>query len=201
MGPTHHALEDYGVLLTLPNMRVFVPAFAQDVEATVNRAGDAPGPAYVRLGQGELPEDQNAPAYAPWRQLMDGGAGAMVVVGPLAGSCWQALLSLAEESRPALWVITELPLDANPPPRELLEAVARTKRLVVVEEHVAQGSVGQSLCPLLLEHGIGVHTFRHLCAKGYPSGTYGSQAFLRRTSGLDPQNIVEAAAGLTVGLC
>ena len=32
MGPTHHAVEDYGVLLTLPFMKAFVPAFDQDVE-------------------------------------------------------------------------------------------------------------------------------------------------------------------------
>ena len=31
MGATHHAIEDYGVLLTLPEMRVFVPAFAEDI--------------------------------------------------------------------------------------------------------------------------------------------------------------------------
>ena len=29
MGPTHHALEDYGILLTLPNMTAFVPAFTK----------------------------------------------------------------------------------------------------------------------------------------------------------------------------
>src|SRR5215469_18103975 len=33
MGSTHHALEDYGVLLTLPNMRAFIPAFDSDVTA------------------------------------------------------------------------------------------------------------------------------------------------------------------------
>ena len=32
MGPTHHALEDYGILLTLPNMTAFVPAFTEDIE-------------------------------------------------------------------------------------------------------------------------------------------------------------------------
>jgi transketolase len=201
MGPTHHALEDYGVLLTLPNITVFVPAFAEDVEATVKRVGDSAQAAYLRLGQGELPKGEIAPRYAPWRQLMAGRAGVMVVVGPLAGSSWQALLPLDEGSRPALWVVTELPLDTNPPPPELLQALARTKRLVVVEEHVAQGSVGQSFCRLLLEQGILVHTFRHLCAKGYPSGTYGSQAFLRRCSGLGPQSIIEAASVLAVGLC
>jgi transketolase len=201
MGPTHHALEDYGILLTLPNLRVLVPAFAEDVEACVVRAGDAAEAVYLRLGQGELPKGQKAPPYAPWRRLMDGDAGVMIVVGPLAGSAWQALLTLEEETRPALWVVTELPLDANPPPPELLQALERTKRLAIVEEHVAQGGFGQSFGALLLEHGIPVNVFRHLCAKGYPSGTYGSQAFLRRCSGLGPLGIIEAATALAIGLC
>jgi transketolase len=201
MGPTHHALEDYGILLTLPNLRVFIPAFAEDVEATVARAGDLAGAAYLRLGQGELPKGQTAPAYAPWRQLLDGDAGVMVVVGPLAGSTWQTLLSLGEEARPALWVVTELPLTANAPPPELLDAIERTERLAIVEEHVAQGGVGQSFCSLLLERGVTVNVFRHLYAKGYPSGTYGSQTFLRRNSGLGPQNILEAASALAAGQC
>jgi transketolase len=32
MGSTHHALEDYGILLSLQNMRAFVPAFAEDIQ-------------------------------------------------------------------------------------------------------------------------------------------------------------------------
>ena len=199
MGPTHHALEDYGVLLTLPNITVFVPAFAEDIEATVKRAGELKQAAYLRLGQGELPKGQIAPRYSPWRQLMDGRAGVMVAVGPLAGSSWQALLTLDEATRPALWVVTELPLDANPPPSELLQAVARTRRLIIAEEHVAQGGVGQSFCRLLMERGITVINFQHLCAKGYPSGTYGSQAFLRQNSGLGVQSIISAATALAVG--
>ncbi len=201
MGPTHHALEDYGTLLTLPNIRVFVPAFAEDVKETVKRAGELAEAVYLRLGQGELPSGQIARRYAPWRQLLRGTAGAMVVVGPLAGSSWQALLSLDERSRPSLWVVTELPLTSNPPPPEFLEAVARTNRLAVVEEHVAQGSAGQSLCCLLIQRGIEVKVFRHLCAKGYPSGTYGSQTFLRRCSGLGPESIIEAASAMTAGIC
>jgi transketolase len=201
MGPTHHAIEDYGVLLTLPNLRVFVPAFAEDIEATVKRAGNLTEAAYLRLGQGEVPKGQKAPRYAPWRRLLEGDAGIMVVVGPLAGSTWNALLSLERASRPALWAVTELPLDSNHPPHELLQAIARTQRLAVVEEHVAQGGVGQSFCRLLFEQGVAVNQFRHLCARGYPTGTYGSQAFLRRSSGLGPQSILEAASELTAERC
>src|SRR5215471_4345776 len=35
MGSTHHALEDYGVLLSLPNLHAFIPAFDPDVSAIV----------------------------------------------------------------------------------------------------------------------------------------------------------------------
>ena len=38
MGPTHHAIDDYGVLLTLPNMSVYIPVFDEDIEAVVKKA-------------------------------------------------------------------------------------------------------------------------------------------------------------------
>ena len=37
MGGTHHALEDYGVLLGLPNLRVYIPAFDGDVSRLAAR--------------------------------------------------------------------------------------------------------------------------------------------------------------------
>ena len=35
MGSSHHALEDYGCLLTLPHLRAFVPAFDSDVSTMI----------------------------------------------------------------------------------------------------------------------------------------------------------------------
>jgi transketolase len=71
-----------------------------------------------------------------------------------------------------------------------------TRRLAVVEEHVAQGGAGQQICRWAIGSGIALNRFRHLHAIGYPSATYGSQAFLRRCSGLDPRSISDAAAAL-----
>ena len=197
MGPTHHALEDYGILLTLANMTAFVPAFTEDISQTVKRAGDLAGPAYVRLGRGEKPAGEVVPTYAPWRRLLDGDAGVMIVVGPLAGASWGALRKLDGAIRPALWVVSELPIEANAPPSELIDALRRTRRLAVVEEHVAHGGVGQAICRWVIEAGMGLDRFRHLHASGYPGGTYGSQAFHRRCSGLDSESIALAATTLT----
>jgi transketolase len=196
MGPTHHALEDYGILLTLPKMTVFVPAFTEDVGQTVSSAADLAGPAYIRLGRGEKPANQLVPEYAPWRLLLEGEGGVMIAVGPLAGSAWGALLELDPRERPALWVVTELPIGVNRPPAALIATLKRTRRLAVVEEHVEQGSVGQQICRWAMETEVTVDRFRHLTALGYPSGTYGSQAFLRRCSALDPQSIAQEARAL-----
>ena len=52
LGPTHHAIDDYGALLTMPGMSVLVPAFDEDVEAVVTRAASSPGPTYLRIATG-----------------------------------------------------------------------------------------------------------------------------------------------------
>src|SRR5947209_1053734 len=55
MGATHHALEDYGVLLCLPHLRVYIPAFDGDVGPIVKGLFRVSHPAYLRLGVSEKP--------------------------------------------------------------------------------------------------------------------------------------------------
>ena len=75
MGSSHHALEDYGCLLTLPHMRAFVPAFDSDVSTMI--------PALMKsllmdrftpadCGLSEEPKGWPVPEYAPWRKLLSG---------------------------------------------------------------------------------------------------------------------------------
>ena len=52
------------------------------------------------------------------------------------------------------------------------------------------------LAAWILESGVAMSGFRHLYAKGYPSGRYGSQEFHRRESGLDADSIRDAVLAL-----
>lgn len=192
MGATHHALEDYGALLTLPNLTAYVPAFAEDVAQAISRIRGACRPAYLRLGRDEKPKDLQLPAYAPWRNVLRGGGPVMVIVGPLAGSLLQMLLTEPEETRPSVWVLTELPVRAATLPASFLEQLGGREHLFVVEEHVAQGGAAQMLALALLERGAAPRRFSHRCAVGYPSGHYGSQRYHRKECGLDPESIAAA---------
>lgn len=192
MGATHHAIEDYGVMSALQHMRVHVPAFAADVAAAARRMADDPHPAYLRLGRCEKPTDLALPAYAPWRQLLRGETGVLVVVGPGAGGVLAQAMTLPEAERPDIWVATELPFRREALPPELIARIDATGALFLLEEHVVQGSAGQMLAHLLLEMGAAPRRFVHFHADGYRSGRYGSQAFHRLENGLDAAAVLAA---------
>ena len=192
MGPTHHAIEDYGVLLTLPRMRAYVPVFDEDIAAVIDSAGAATQPAYIRLGRGEPPRDYAAPAYAPWRQLTSGDGPIVIAVGPLAGTYIQAFQQLPASSRPNLWAVAQLPLEHNHMPPQVLSQIGASDPIHVAEEHVRRGSFAAELAMLLLERGA-VHTrLVHHCARAHHFERYGSQAFLRKCSALDADSLLAA---------
>lgn len=107
MGATHHALEDYGVLMTLPGMRVYAPAFMDDVPAVVARAGDSQQPCYIRLGRDERKDKTVKLDYAPWRRLSRGDGPVVIAIGPLASSVQEALTN-TEGPRPEIWLVSEM---------------------------------------------------------------------------------------------
>lgn len=190
MGATHHAIEDYGVMSALQNMRVHVPAFADDLAPIVARMAADPHPAYLRLGRCEKPRDFVLPDYAPWRRLMVGDAGVLLAVGPGVGGILAQSATLREVDRPEVWVATELPLRLETIPTPFIDRIRQTGALYVWEEHVANGGCGQMLALLLLQAGVHPRHFHHFHAKGYLSGRYGSQAFHRVENGLDPASVL-----------
>ncbi len=196
MGASHHAIEDYGALLTLQHMHAFVPAFDEDVDPLVRKLAGFPHPAYLRLGRCEKPDGLELPPYAPWRRLVSGEGVLVIVVGPLVGGLVAALRGIGPEERPEVWVLSELPIESNAMPAPLLASLQRLRRVLVVEEHVAHGSAGAMLSRAFLSRGLALEAFEHACARGYESGTYGSQGFHRAENGLDAQSLMGRIRGL-----
>jgi transketolase len=192
MGPTHHAIEDYGTMLALPFMKVYVPCFNEDVASTIASAAAWIHPCYIRLGRGELPEGETCPTYQPWRRVLAGGGAVVVGVGPIGGSAWLELRDMPYASRPDLWILSELPLSSGSLPPALVARVGSGAHLVVVEEHIAHSGAGVMLTHRLLLDGIVVRRFTGVNALGLALGVYGSQNYLREQSGLAPGDIRRA---------
>ncbi len=191
MGASHHAVEDYGILLSLLNMHVFVPAFSMDIPPIVEKLLSLSHPAYLRLARDEKPKDLEIPSYAPWRKILKGSGPVLLIIGPLAGSLLDVLKILPENKRPNTWVLSELPFERKTIPEEFMSDLKRLSRLILVEEHIAHGGVGEMISRCLLLSGESPRRFSHFCAQGYLSGYYGSQSFHRSESGLTAENILK----------
>jgi transketolase len=187
MGATHHAIEDYGTLLTLQGLHSYIPAFDEDLSHMLNFLTKVEHPAYLRLGLAEPPKGVKIPSYASWRRLESGEKWVILTVGPLAGSLWQMIRECGDILTPSLWALTELPIKSLPD--EFLSDINRSPNLLIVEEHVAQGGAGQIIATQLLKQGIRLNRFETRTALGYPSKRYGSQKFHRRESQIDAISI------------
>jgi transketolase len=189
MGATHHAIEDIAVLSSFQGMKCYIPFCNEDVEEVLAAMMARSGPAYLRLGFGNMPHGLVPPAYNHTRQLLKGGSVTVVGMGPVSLNVISAL-GRGEGPKAVidLFVVSEVPLPGLTD--ELKASIRRTGRLLVVEEHVQRGGLGEHLSHLVLTSGIACR-FVHLCAQGYPNGRYGSQSYHQRINGLDAGSIAD----------
>ena len=187
MGATHHALEDVGAMRVLPNMRIYVPLIAADVDRVVNMMAEDPRPNYLRLNTpAQIPGE--VPNFAPWRRIKRGRGCVVIGMGPILGNLYDIddpeLLEDIE-----VWSVGLLPIDELP--AELNASIREKRRVVVIEEHYGACGLGEALSHLFLTHAVFPQSFTCLHAAGYPTGRYGSQRWHQEESGLAGQALLE----------
>lgn len=188
MGSSHHCIEDIACLSGLPNMKCYIPAFVEDLDTCLTDMFSRKGPAYLRLGLGK-----NMPSYlipTPFGAATaphTDAALTIVVQSPVANNVVAALAASAHQQRINLFVIDHMPFVNLPD--TLTQSIRTTGNVLVVEEHIATGGLGQALSSLIHSCSLPVHRYVHLHAAGYPGGLYGSQVYHQQMSGLDENNI------------
>lgn len=196
-GPTHHGIDDIGVLSCLPGLTVWTPSDPHEVRLCVRAAKALDNPAYLRLGRNKEPHVfstlHSTPDISQPALVRGGSDGAIVACGFILHDVLKAADLLKQQGiHPAIIRITTL----RPFPEEYLRSViADGKPLLTVEEHVATGGLGQEAARIVAETGRG-NRFRMLAIPAdFPDACYDRDTLLAR-SGLDAQSIASAYAGL-----
>jgi transketolase len=150
LGPTHHGLEDVGILRMLPNLTVVVPADADQMVQAMDQAQNVPGPIYFRLGRkATAPLPASLPfAIGRAQSLRPGPDLAIIGCGPSAVAAAAAAGStLATEGVQAqvINLHTVKPLDQG----FLTDLLRTTPLCVTVEEHWRVGGIGSALAELI----------------------------------------------------
>lgn len=185
MGATHHAFEDIAVISSFQHMKCFIPFCNEDVENTINAMFLYKGPSYLRLGYGVKPVNINIPSFLPIRNILKGNDITIGAMGPVVLNAINAVM--ANKLSADIFVISELPIDDIN--EELKRSINKTGKLLIIEEHVQRGGIGEHLALKLLSAQITCF-FKHLFAVGYPDGLYGSQSYHQQQCGLDSKSIL-----------
>ena len=196
MGSTHHALEDIAALSGLQNITCHVPAFTEDVDTAINNIIREMKPAYLRLGSDvKLPGKQDYESHFNFCSQGIEPRLTIAVMGPVVKNVLEALEKISFLKDADVFTAVTFPLKKIS--TAFANSVKKTKRLLVVEEHVPTGGLAQQLAALLLTSGIQPEKFLSLHAAGYPNGLYGDVSFHQEQSGLSAQQISETIKRLT----
>jgi transketolase len=184
MGATHHAIEDIACLSPLPNMNCWVPAFTEDVAFCLHQITTLKKPAYLRLGLGK--SYPSAITISRINKVVSSSKPKVTIValGPVVHNVLQAI---TDNNQVDIFTILAIPIIELS--EELIQSISATQKIIVVEEHVERGGLGEHLLSLLAKKSLNNVSFISLHAKGYPSKLYGNQAFHQTESGLDAENI------------
>jgi transketolase len=183
LGYSHHAVQDIGILRTLPEMTIFSPADPGEARESTQWLAENPCPSYLRLGKAGEPELHQVCglAHGPLKILEGKSDIALVATGSILKVALAAARQLAEQGIPIS--VFSCPW-LQPVTAEFFQPLARFQRLVVLEEHLAAGG----LASLLREHlNIQIHS---LALPPKTLDLVGSQDFLRRQAGLDAEGVV-----------
>lgn len=152
-GVTHQGLEDIGVMRSMANMEIVVPADAASCTIIARDFLKRKGPGYFRIGRGpvETVFDESYQFTFGKANLLD-DAGTDVAI--ICNGCAVARVLRAKE----LWEkegikarILEMPT-VKPIDREaILSAVADCGRIVTAEEHNIIGGLGSAVCEVVCE--------------------------------------------------
>ncbi|MFZ4400519.1 MAG: transketolase family protein [Bacteroidales bacterium] len=186
MGATHHAIEDIAMLSSFQNMKCFVPWCNEDVFNTIDAMFAYNGPSYLRLGYGDKPATTSLPLFSPIRHLTQGEKITIVAMGPIVINVLKAI-EIFPSSLADVFIVSEIPVFEIS--EELKQSIKKTNKLIVIEEHVSRGGIGENLATLLLKDKCQC-SFSHLYANGYKNGLYGSQAYHQQVNGLDANSII-----------
>lgn len=190
-GETHHGCFDVMYLSQVPGMKVFCPASFAELRTMLRRAvQEETGPVAVRYprgGEGAYQEDRSDEAIACLRPGTDI---TLLTYGILINEALSAADLLAQRgiSAQVLKLSTIAPLD----PETVRTALTGTKRLLVLEDCVETGCVGQRVAAMMAQLDMAP---RRLVLKntGDRFIPQGSVAELRHLCGLDAEGVAAAA--------
>lgn len=155
-GASHQAIEDMGILRTIPNMTVIMPADYASAKALVKKAATFDGPVYLRFTRDAVPviyDESEDFEVGKAKHLREGKDVSIIANGDTVCLALQAAEILADRGIQArvLDMHTIKPLDVE----AVNACIDDTGKIITVEDHNILNGLGSAVAEVIAERGKG----------------------------------------------
>lgn len=187
-GASHQAIEDMGILRTIPNMTVVMGADYQSTRKLVRAASQIHGPVFLRFTRDAVPDIYDADeefTIGKGKRIREGSDVSIIACGEILSLAIQAADQMVRDGIRAevIDMHTIKPLD-----RQIVEeALTRCGKVVAVEDHNIINGLGSAVCEVAAEMGTGKVARIGIRDQFGESAPYES---LLRKNGITVENII-----------
>ncbi len=158
-GPSHQATDDLAIMRAMPNLTIVDPCDATEIAQATAAIADHPGPVYMRLLRGQVPDVLGEYGYefelGRAKLIRDGRDMLFVSSGLMTMRALDAATALQADGVDCgvLHVPTIKPLDVD----TIVAEAGKSGRLVVTaENHSVTGGLGEAVAACLMRAGVQV---------------------------------------------
>jgi len=184
LGYSHHAVQDYALMRTLPNMLIAAPGDPMETRACIRYLVENPGPSYLRLGKaGEPCFHKEIPTVQPgrWLEVSPGYKNATLLT---TGATLGYAIERQRKSFGIRTAVHSMPLWSMESKQLQAQQVDCYKSVTTLEDHLYDGGFGSWLLEAVAQNRGPLDRIRIEALDSRVCGTVGSQAILNSYGGL-----------------
>jgi transketolase len=181
LGPTHHIIEEWGSLKSIPGIDIYCPSSNRYAAPLVERILENTQPAYIRIPKGspQTPESEE-------HMVQLSGTAKNVLLISYGGPAQACIAAQKLNPELSVLVINRLrPLDE----RRLSEILAPYKQILVIEDHFPESGLYGSLCEFIARNPI-AGKIRSLAPRDYNLEVGASAGYFNQKYGIDTDGIL-----------
>lgn len=188
LGYSHHAVQDYALMRTMPNMLIAAPGDPMEVRACMRYLVQHPGPSYLRLGKaGEPNLHPSPPEIAPGQWLRIKGKSSHSRVLLSTGAALGYAIRHQERGAYGDCAVYSMPLWGMAAKTGQSQYAENFDVVVTLEDHLIDGGFGSWLTEALVMSDSTTRV-KPIALSPNVCETVGSQSTLNRLGGLDIQS-------------
>jgi transketolase len=185
LGYSHHAVQDIGIMRTMPGLHLFSPSDPGEAREAVRWLSGNPRPSYLRLGKAGEKDLYCAKPMSPKPVIVLEGSRTVAIVA--TGSVLAVALETCKNEKdsgrepPTVFSMPWL----NPIDQISLDIFGGFKSIVCIEEHIREGGL-QEILSAKIPRSIEI---TGICIQSDGETSVGSQKYLRGRYGLTVNNL------------